>query len=243
MNLNFFASLPSFLLPSFLYEKLKYLVWAYTDWVSFRSYSGEGEDMILRKIFYKKAKGFYVDVGAFHPKKSSNTYYFYKKGWRGINIDAMPGSMRLFNQLRKRDINLEIPIGKDGEEVRYYEFEDKALNGFESDSLIARDPSKPQNKLKKIHHLKTQSLNSILVSYLPKGQTIDFLSIDVEGQELRILETLEFEKFTPKWILAEVWGYSIRSNINGDVDSFFKKKGYVPQAKTLNTVFYQLKDE
>lgn len=241
--MKFLKSLFRKIAPEQLYKKLKNWLWAYTDYVSFKSYSGEGEDMILRKIFYKKEKGFYVDIGAYHPKKSSNTYYFYKKGWRGINIDAMPGSMKLFNQLRKRDTNLEIPIGKDGEEVRYYEFEDKALNGFESDSLIARNQSKPQNKLKKIHHLKTQSLNSILEAYLPKGQTIDFMSIDVEGQELRILETLEFEKFTPKWILAEVWGYSIGRNMNGVVDSILKSKGYVPQAKTLNTVFYQLKNE
>jgi predicted transport protein len=242
LNFNFLSKNLRKVLPASLYKKVKEWLWAYSDWTSFKSYSGEGEDMILRKIFYKKEKGFYVDVGAYHPKKSSNTYFFYKKGWRGINIDAMPGSMRLFNQLRRRDINLEIPIGKDGEEVRYYEFEDKAINGFESDNLIAKDPSKPQNKLKKIHQLKTQSLNSILEVYLPKGQTIDFLSIDVEGQELRILETLEFEKFTPKWILAEVWDYSIGRNMNGDVDSILKSKEYVPQAKTLNTVFYQLKN-
>lgn len=223
-------------------KKLKYWIWAYSDWVSYRSYSSEGEDMILRKIFYKREKGFYVDIGAYHPKKSSNTYYFYKQGWRGINIDAMPGSMKLFNQLRKRDINLEIPIGNDGEEVKYYEFEDKALNGFESEILKSKDQSKSQNKLKKIHHLKTQSLNSILEAYLPKGQTIDFLSIDIEGQEFQILGTLEFEKFRPKWILAEIWNYSMDGNIKGDVDSILKSRGYDPKAKTLNTVFYQFKD-
>lgn len=236
--MQFFKRFLRNVLPSSSFKKLKNWLWAYTNWVSFRSYSGEGEDMILRKIFYKKEKGFYIDVGAYHPKKSSNTYYFYKKGWKGINIDAMPGSMKLFNRLRKRDINLEIPIGKDGEEVRYYEFEDKALNGFESESLIARDPSKPQNTLKKIHQLKTQSLNSILDTYLPKGQSIDFMSIDVEGQEMVILQSLDFEKFKPLWILSENWDYSIIESDKDQLDTFIRSKGYVPKAKTLNTVFY-----
>lgn len=222
-------------------EKVKYLAWAFTDYVSFKSYSGEGEDMILRKIFYKKKNGFYVDIGAYHPKKSSNTYFLYKKGWSGVNIDAMPGSMKLFNLLRKRDINLEIPLGKDGETVRYYEFADKALNGFESSKLQNKDSTKTQNRLIKIHQLQSNSLNSVLEKYLPKNQKIDFLSIDVEGQEFRILESFDFERFEPVWILTEIWNYSIESQSNGEVDSLLKQKGYIPMAKTLNTVFYKLK--
>jgi hypothetical protein len=231
------------LLPSSIWESLKKSIWAYSDYVSYKSYSGEGEDMILRKIFYKKEKGFFVDIGAFHPKKSSNTYFFYKKGWSGINIDAMPGSMKLFNRLRKRDINLEIPLGKDGESVDYYEFADKALNGFESPKLMEKDARKPQNKLIKIHQLKSKSLNSILQDYLPEKQIIDFISIDVEGQELRILESFDFEKYQPEWILTEIWDFSMDKNENGEVHSLLKSKGYSPKAKTLNTVFYKKANE
>lgn len=231
------------LLPSSTWESLKKSIWAYTDHVSFRSYSGEGEDMILRKIFYNKAKGFYIDIGAYHPKKSSNTYFFYKKGWSGINIDAMPGSMKLFEQIRKRDINLEIPLGKDGEIVKYYEFADRALNGFESQKLREKDASKPQNELIKIHQLKSKSLNSILQDYLPEKRKIDFISIDVEGQELRILESFDFEKYEPEWILTEIWDFSIDKIENGEVHFLLKSKGYSPKAKTLNTVFYKKANE
>src|SRR6186713_1276577 len=70
------------------------------------SYSQEGEDLILKRFFSEKSGGFYVDVGAHHPKRFSNTYMFYKEGWSGINIDAMPGSMKLFNKVRSKDINL-----------------------------------------------------------------------------------------------------------------------------------------
>ncbi|WP_287061800.1 FkbM family methyltransferase [Algoriphagus sp.] len=224
--------------PSEVWKRLRLFVWSYTNYVSFQSFSGEGEDMILRRIFYKKKKGFYIDIGAYHPKKSSNTYFFYKKGWRGINIDAMPGSMKLFNRLRKKDINLEIPLGTKGETVKYYEFADKALNGFESSKLQEKNSSKSQNRLSKIHQLQSDSLNSILEQYLPENQKIDFLSIDVEGQEFRILESFDFEKYKPNLILTEIWNYSMESQSNGKVDSLLKQKGYRPIAKTLNTVFY-----
>ena len=74
------------------------------------SYSQEGEDRILQRLFENQTPGFYVDIGAHHPRRFSNTYIFYKQGWRGINVDATPGSMFLFRVFRKRDINLEIAV-------------------------------------------------------------------------------------------------------------------------------------
>jgi hypothetical protein len=62
--------------------------------------------LILRRIFEHKQKGFYVDVGAYHPFLFSNTYIFYLRGWRGINIDATPGSMKLFNKFRKAVLSI-----------------------------------------------------------------------------------------------------------------------------------------
>lgn len=225
-------------LPASTYSRLKKFYWDYTNGTSFQSFSGEGEDMILRKIFYKKKKGFYVDVGAYHPKKSSNTFYFYKKGWSGINIDAMPGSMKIFNQLRPRDINIECPVGVDFEMIRYYEFEDKALNGFESEKLKNKDQSKSQNVIKKVHELKSMSLNSILNSNLPLGKGIDFMSIDVEGNEMGILENFDFVKYSPYLVLVEIWNYEMGKDFLNPVDELLKANHYLPIAKTINTVFY-----
>ena len=72
--------------------------------------SQEGEDLILARIYEHKPEGFYVDVGALHPVRFSNTYFFYRQGWRGINIGAMPGSMKAFQHQRPRDINVEAAI-------------------------------------------------------------------------------------------------------------------------------------
>ena len=67
---------------------------------------------MARAFFGKKLKksGFYVDVGAHSPKYLSNTYYFYKQGWRGINIEPTPGRIRMFERVCPRDTNLALAI-------------------------------------------------------------------------------------------------------------------------------------
>src|SRR6478672_655222 len=81
-------------------------------------YSSGGEDAIVSKTFQyflPTRSGFYVDVGAFHPFKHSNTYILYKAGWHGVNIDPRPGSKALFDRFRPRDVNIETGISdKDG---------------------------------------------------------------------------------------------------------------------------------
>lgn len=99
------------ILPMKLRKKLTIFNNLYITRFHIKSYSQEGEDMILHRIFERQCKGFYVDIGAHHPFRFSNTYLFYKRGWSGINIDAMPGSMNIFNKFRNRDINLEYGIG------------------------------------------------------------------------------------------------------------------------------------
>ena len=105
------------------------------------SWGQEGEDLILLRLFPQDS-GFYIDIGAHHPKRFSNTYLFYRKGWTGINIDAKPRSMKLFQKVRPRDINLEIPIAQEHKKLTYFEFEEPALNTF-SKSLSLERKVKP----------------------------------------------------------------------------------------------------
>lgn len=77
------------------------------------SFSQEGEDLILQRLLADRPPGFFVDVGAYHPIRFSNTYVLYRQGWRGINIDATPGAMRLFSEVRSEDINLEAFVAEE----------------------------------------------------------------------------------------------------------------------------------
>src|SRR3954447_19241521 len=74
------------------------------------AFSQEGEDLLLARMFEHQRRGLYVDVGAHHPRRFSNTHLLPARAWRGINIDATPGSIVAFRRERPRDINLEVAI-------------------------------------------------------------------------------------------------------------------------------------
>jgi hypothetical protein len=101
-----------------------------------KSYSQSGEDLILNTILGNLKSRFYVDIGANNPTVQSNTHFFYKKGWNGINVDALPGSMKIFKRIRPRDINLEIPISDIEENKMYYMFSPSFYNSFLEESVI-----------------------------------------------------------------------------------------------------------
>ena len=202
-----------------------------------KSWSQEGEDMILRRIFESQKIGFYIDVGAHHPMRFSNTYYFYRNGWRGINIDAMPGSMNIFNKTRPRDINIEQPVSDARQKLIYYAFDEPALNGFSKD---ISEQQKGKNGLKIIFkkEMETITLAEILDSYMPEGVSIDFLSIDIEGLDFSALRSNDFMKYRPKVILIEILKSSLDQIAASDIYFFLTKLGYSAYAKTVNTVFF-----
>jgi FkbM family methyltransferase len=203
----------------------------------FSSYSQEGEDLILRRIFEHKQKGFYVDVGAYHPFLFSNTYIFYLRGWRGINIDATPGSMRLFNKFRKRDINLEIAVGEKEETLTYYMFNEPALNTFDENWVKEMNGKMGYYIVKKVP-IKVYPLLKILEKYLPKDQEIDFLNIDVEGKDFEVLKGNDWNKYRPKVVLVEILTSSIEEIYKNPIYIFMRENGYTFFAKTFSTCFF-----
>src|SRR5262249_5535323 len=140
------------------------------------SYAQEGEDLILSALLGfpdRKSKGFYVDVGAHHPRRYSNTFLFYLSGWSGINIDAMPGSMTPFQRERPRDTNIEAAIAEDGKMLTFYEFNEPALNGFCRETALQRNQYRGW-KIINERQINTLRLEELLQKHLPKSQTIDF---------------------------------------------------------------------
>jgi FkbM family methyltransferase len=206
------------------------------------SYSQEGEDMILSRLFSEQTKGFYVDVGAHHPQRFSNTYYFYLQGWRGINIDAMPGSMEIFKKLRPNDINLELPIYDSQQTLTYYEFNEPALNGFCEKTSQERDGLKHYKIISK-KELETYTLAEILDKYLSPNQEIDFLNIDVEGLDYQVLNSNNWEKYRPKIVLVEDLTLSSISKINeSKIAVFMDKQDYKLYAKAVFTLIFTAKN-
>lgn len=203
-------------------------------------YSQEGEDAVLDRIFsyptFKdKQTGFFVDVGALHPIRFSNTYKFYKKGWRGINIDALPGSMKVFEKLRPLDINLEIPISDEKGIMPFYVFGEKALNTFLPEVVKQRELG-GHHKVERIINVETNTLANILDQYLAKGIKIDFLSIDVEGFDFNVLRSNNWQKYRPSIVLLES-ELLLSDFLNSDMYHFMEANGYTIYAKTVLTYF------
>jgi len=225
------------ILPKEVYKNLANFKNTYISKYSLKSYSQEGEDLILLRIFERQKFGFYIDVGAHHPFRFSNTYLFYKRGWKGINIDATPGSMKLFNKFRKRDINLEIAVGEKEDLLTFYIFNEPALNTFDENLAKQRNGISGYFIIQKIP-VKVYPLAKILEEYLPKGQEIDFMNIDVEGKDLEVLKGNDGNKFRPKVILVEILSSSLEEVFDNSTYTFLNENNYSLFAKTFNTCFF-----
>ena len=201
------------------------------------AYSQEGEDLLLYRIFGHQPKGFFVDVGAHHPVRFSNTYKLYNLGWNGINLDATPGSMAPFKISRPLDINLEVPVSNSSETLPFYIFSEPALNTFSKETADNTD-GKSGVRLEKVINIPTQTLAQILDTYLPKDQVIDFLSIDVEGFDYQILLSNNWHKYRPKIVLVES-ELEYQKLISSELHSFMTGNNYEFYAKTVRTYFYK----
>lgn len=193
------------------------------------SHSQFGEDMLIRGHFGSRKNGFYVDIGAHHPVYYSNTYHFYLKGWNGVNIEATPEVINLFNQLRSRDKNINACIGKkSGELVTFFEFEQAALNTI-SESM-AKDCEDKGHKIIRKREMTTVNINDLLEKHVPKNKEIDFLTIDIEGLDNLIITSLNFDRFSPAAILVEDHKFKIEHPESEMLD-VLRSKGYTLEGK------------
>ncbi len=208
----------------------------FTDYAT-KTYSQEGEDLILRKIFDKQEDGFYIDIGAHHPKRFSNTYYFYKKGWSGINIEARPGSKILFDKIRPRDINLEQAISSEPSELKYYMYNEPALNGFSLPN-VNNLKDHPNYRIVKELNLLTERLDTILNNNINSERSIDFMSVDVEGLDYDVIVSNNWNLYKPRIVLVEDPEYDFK--LGSKISKFLESNNYQIFARTFNTSFYRL---
>jgi FkbM family methyltransferase len=201
------------------------------------SYAQEGEDLLLSRFIEGRMNGFYVDVGAHHPMRFSNTYHFYLKGWRGINIDAMPGSMAPFEIARPRDINVEVPVYETSQTLTYYVFSEPAFNTFSEE--VAREHIEEHGAtLIAKESLRTKTLREILDRHLPAGTAIDFMSIDIEGLELSVLRSNDWQKYRPEFLLVETFVDSLTELSSKEIHQYLEQLGYTAIGKTRSTLCY-----
>lgn len=202
------------------------------------AYSQEGEDLLLVRIFESRPRGIYVDVGAHHPFRFSNTCLLHQKGWKGVNIDAMPGSMRLFNRFRPADVNLEAGISATPSTLEFFIFAEPALNTF--DPALAQQRQDMGWKLASTRAVPCMPLAQVLQDALPRlgADQIDLLTIDVEGFDLDVLRSNDWRQFQPSVIAIEILDKDMTGVLASDVGRYCDSIGYTPFAKLHHTVLF-----
>lgn len=202
------------------------------------SFSQEGEDLIVGRLFEGARSGYFVDVGAHHPFRFSNTWLLYRRGWRGINIDATPGVMEPFRRWRPDDINIECLVSCDTRPRPYFLHDEPALNTMSEELVKRRAVESPQYKALKTIMLEARPLSAILEEYLPKGQAIDLLNVDVEGHDLDVLRSNDWEKFRPRVIVSELLGVGYADMDGNPLYQYLSERGYKLQSKLFNSAIF-----
>ena len=158
-------------------------------WNSRLSFSQFGEDLILDALFEMRGikSGTYIEVGAFDPIIMSNSYFFYKKGWRGICIEPNPLSFQKICKRRPADINLNVAVSNREGEVSFVC--DEAKSGiFDKNYLFTKLDQK-------VISVPTVQLVNILENHLDSKQKIAFMSVDCEGHDLEVLNSNDWCRF------------------------------------------------
>ena len=180
-----------------------------------KSYSLFGEYTFIINYFKNKSRGFYIDVGCYHPLEGSNTHLLYKKGWRGINFDISDFSIKLFKFLRKRDISIRSGISNySGKKQYYFRKKINMLNTL-------------NENIGKIHFkngyntdvVNINTLDFFLEKFFKKNIEIDLLKIDVEGEELNVLKSIDLKHFKPQLISIEIHN---KENMFDDSYEYYK---------------------
>lgn len=171
-------------------------------------YAQQGEDVILWDILVNVLKLYptsYLDVGAFHPVISNNTYLFYEQNCKGVLVEPNPDLWDTLTKARPRDVLVRGGIGIDGKdsEADYYVIAGSGqLNTFSkeaADRYAARGDGK--YSIQKVLRLPLVDINRVMREHWSGPPHL--LSVDTEGLELPILRSVDWKRYRPAVVCVE----------------------------------------
>lgn len=205
------------------------------------SYSQCGEDCIIDFLFMWLGitNVSYLDIGAHHPTWLSNTYFFYRKGNSGILIEPDIDLCPNLGKIRPRDKVLNIAVGLDGiDSIPLYIMSSRTLNTLDEAQAMALDAS-GDDKIEAVRNVQRMGINTLLETYFPSAKP-NFVSLDIEGLDLKLLQTWDFERYRPEVFCVETLTYT-KNNTEKKLDSIIKHMqsvDYILYADTfINSIF------
>ena len=209
------------------------------------TFSQAGQDLwVFGEAFNERERGFFLDIGAHDGITFSNTYVLERRyNWTGLCIEANPLTFGKLSQNRRATcINacLDNRVG----EV------DFALRGMNGGILGADLDNREYAKASHVQRVKTVPLMNILMERSAPS-IIDYMSIDVEGAEDRVLESFDFSRYQFNCLTIErpserlrttfaEHGYLLIKEIYG-LDCFYVHRNYLNEYNKNLFNFYKKK--
>ena len=194
--------------------------------------------MVVRSILMNKQPGFYVDVGAHLPDRYSNTAWFYRHGWSGVNVEANPDLAAKLRRARSRDVTVACGVAARPGEMAFFRFSEPAVSTFSPEVAAEYESREAGWKVVDKVAVPVRPLADILAECVPPGTEIDLLSVDVEGLDLEVLQSNDWTRFAPTVALVECHGNHCAEVSEDPVSKFMTTVGYVAVAKTFSTVVF-----
>ena len=214
------------------------------EFFKYESYSQTGEDKIIDYLLNyggNEKKGVsYLDIGCNDWRNLSNSYRLYRRGIRGVLIDANPIYIDEIKIFRPEDIVLNCGIGKEhSEELTFNILNQSDMSSFNIKTIEEAQKYSPWLEIVKKVKVPVYTLSEIYKKHFVTTPTI--VSLDVEGDELEILKEADFEMYRPYIFVIETVEYRDKISVDNkrnDIIDFMIKNDYIEYAFTgVNSIF------
>ncbi|UMG93048.1 FkbM family methyltransferase [Nocardioides sp. TF02-7] len=203
------------------------------------SYSQFGEDIVAWNALRNATPGFYVDVGAHHPIKLSNTARMHLEGWDGINVEPRADAIELFERHRPRATNLRLAIHNELDVVTLHKF-----RGGRIDTVIADRARMLANSKDAVgaEDVPAMSLDRLFEEHVPAGTRVNYLSVDIEGYDREAILAFDLDRHRPDVVCIELHDFDPLALGSNPVVRHFKDAGYHPFAINIMSFTFVRED-
>lgn len=198
----------------------------------------DGEDLLLAEFFNYKPDGFYIEIGAFDGVTFSNSFFFEQIGWKGVLVEPLPGKYAACVANRPNSTVVHAALGKDADGKITIKEPIGALNGVPLGTYAyVRSSARHKNQVANIaerlqsHQVPFRTFESVMQqSGIEPQMEIDFISIDCEGMDFEILQSIDLTRWQPRLILVE--------HVRQPLLEYMRNNGYTPLLRVrANTIF------
>ncbi|MCQ8278417.1 FkbM family methyltransferase [Acetobacteraceae bacterium KSS8] len=187
----------------------------------FVSFSANHEDVLLHRIFGGTAEGVFVDVGAADPRMENDCKALYDRGWSGINIEPNPSLLQRLLDERPRDQSFGCALSDSDGQQTYFEVQGTGLSTLDAvEAQRCRD-----NGWTVVEHMT--AVRTLRVVLEEAGIVrVDFLKVDVEGWEERVLRGNDWSRIRPSVVMVEATLPERPERRETGIEAFLAAQGY-----------------